>query len=230
MQIPEFLNRGLLATALTHRSALNERVSRAKESNERLEYLGDAVLELVVSDFLYQQMANAGEGKLTALRSSLVKTTTLSEVGRELGLGELLYLSRGEESGGGRENETLLADTLEAVIGALYLDQGLPVAKKFIEEAILVRFQEIVAKKLYKDGKSTLQEIVQSSGLPAPRYEVVREAGPDHDKYFTVEVKVGETVYAQGEGKSKQTAQQQAAVAALARIERHEINLGKDMV
>lgn len=213
--LPSFKNENLLKTALTHRSALNEHKNEASESNERLEYLGDAVLELITTEFLYTTMPDAPEGKMTAIRSALVKTTTLSQVGKELGLGKLLFLSKGEEISGGRENEALTANTVEAVIGAIYLDQGLTAARDFITEHILSRFDEVMQKKLYKDAKSSLQEEVQACGFEAPIYQVLREEGPDHDKSFTVAVFVGNKQVGEGAGKSKQLAQQVAAAQAL---------------
>lgn len=219
LEIPKFKNEQLLKTALTHRSALNEHRREKVESNERLEYLGDAVLELITTEFLYHRLPGTPEGKLTAIRSALVKTTTLSEVGRELGLGQMLYLSKGEEISGGRENDTLLADTVEAVLGALFLDQGLDVVQKFVHEAILTRFDEVMKKKLYRDPKSSLQEEVQAYGFEAPIYKVVAESGPDHDKSFSVAVFVAGQKVGLGDGKSKQLAQQAAALQAL-----HEVN------
>ncbi len=217
--IPRFKNQQLLDTALTHRSALNEKVAKSRESNERLEYLGDAVLELIATEFLYHKMPDTQEGKLTAVRSALVKTTTLSEVGKSLNLGQMIHLSRGEENSGGRENETLIADTLEAILGALYLDQGIEVVKAFVAETILTKFEDILSKKLYKDPKSSLQEEIQALGFEAPQYKVVKEDGPDHDKCFTVVVYAGGKMCGQGEGKSKQLAQQAAAAEALKLLE-----------
>jgi len=219
MKIPEFKNKQIWLTALTHRSALNEKVSSALESNERLEYLGDAVLELVVTEFLYQKMPEASEGTLTAIRSALVKTTTLCEVGKDLALGEQLYLSKGEEGGGGRENCALIADTLEAVIGGLYLDQGIEVVKSFITEVILSKFEQVVESGLYRDAKSTLQEEVQALGYNTPNYQVLKAEGPDHDKIFTIAVVVEGKRLGVGVGKSKQIAQQQAASQALKLVE-----------
>jgi ribonuclease-3 len=215
--LPTFKTPALLMTALSHRSSLNERSSgtTASESNERLEFLGDAVLELISTQFLYDKFPSEPEGVLTAYRSALVKTTTLAEVARELGLGERLYLSKGEESTGGRNNDGLLADVMEAVIGALYLDQGLDVVTKFLTQHLFVKFDQILQNKLYKDHKSQLQEIVQSQGLATPAYVVTKEIGPDHDKDFTVEVMVAGEVKGTGTGKSKQQAQQQAAAEAL---------------
>lgn len=221
--LPTFNHSALLETALTHRSALNEPDSGTSSpvSNERLEFLGDAVLELAVTKYLYALLPDEPEGVLTAYRSALVKTTTLAMVGRKLGLGQRLFLSKGEEATGGRDNESLLADTTEAVIGALYLDQGFAAANRFIEQHILPEFAEIKQKKLFKDAKSYLQELVQSQGLPTPIYQVVGEEGPDHLKVFTVQVLVGENVCGQGQGNSKHHAQQAAATAALAAFEKN---------
>ena len=214
-QIPDFRNKLLLITALTHRSAINEHMTAARESNERLEYLGDAVLELVATEFLYHQLPDASEGKLTAIRSSLVRTTTLSKVAQSLGVGGMLYLSHGEEASGGRISDALLADTMEAIIGAIYLDQGFDGARAFITEAILTQYDEIVEEKSYKDSKSAFQEEVQSLGLETPVYTVESETGPDHDKKFVVSVSLGGEVVARGTGRSKQLAEQIAANAAL---------------
>ncbi len=214
-KLPNFQNPLLLETALTHRSALNEKLSQATESNERLEFLGDAVLELVSSEYLYQRCTTEPEGILTAYRSALVKTTTLAKVAQKLQLGERLYLSRGEESTGGRANMSLLADTVEAVIGALYLDQGYAAAQSFIAEHILSLLDDVLQKRLYKDAKSDLQELVQAKKWPTPEYRVIEATGPDHEKEFVIEVVINNESFARGEGKSKQIAQQQAAAAAL---------------
>jgi ribonuclease-3 len=217
-ELPTFTNPLLLETALTHRSALNERLSRATESNERLEFLGDAVLELISTEYLYSRCQAAPEGVLTAYRSALVKTTTLARVAKKLQLGERLYLSRGEEVTGGRTNVSLLADTVEAVIGALYLDQGYAVAQAFVETHILSLFDEVVQQRLYKDAKSDLQELVQSKKWPTPEYTVLEATGPDHEKNFVIEVVINGAPFARGEGRSKQLAQQEAAAAALEKL------------
>ncbi len=217
-ELPAFQNPLLLETALTHRSALNERLSSATESNERLEFLGDAVLELVSTAYLFERCPDEPEGILTAYRSALVKTTTLAQVAKKLQLGERLYLSRGEESTGGRENASLLADTVEALIGALYLDQGYEQASSFIQTHILSLFDNVIQHRLYKDAKSDLQELVQSKKWPTPEYRVIQATGPDHEKNFVVEVIISGEPYARGEGKSKQLAQQQAATAALEKL------------
>lgn len=217
--LPSFHNQNLLTTALTHRSALNEKTTSASESNERLEFLGDAVLELITTQYLYDHFPSEPEGVLTAYRSALVKTTTLAEVAQELGLGEMLFMSKGEEATGGRENISLLADTMEAVIGALYLDQGMEVVTTFLSTNLFPKFSAIQQQKLYKDAKSALQEFVQSKGSSAPHYSVINEKGPDHNKVFTVQVSVDNTVLGQGTGKSKQQAQQSAAAQALEKIQ-----------
>ncbi len=207
-------NPDLLEEALTHRSYLNENQT-VKTHNERLEFLGDAVLELVVSEFLYHKFPDKPEGELTAYRAALVRTTTLASLALKLKLGEHLRLSKGEEFTGGRTNISLLANTFEAVIGAIYLDTGYDTAKKFIEKHLLPQIDEIIKQKLFKDYKSTLQEAVQSQGSLSPEYQVVSESGPDHDKNFTIRVLVNNSEVAQGQGKSKQAAQQAAAQRAL---------------
>ncbi len=216
--LPKFKNSLLLKTALTHRSALNESISPASESNERLEFLGDAVLELATTGFLFKKFPHEPEGVLTAYRSSLVKTTTLAKVAQELNLGQKLYMSKGEESTGGRNNPSLLADTTEAIIGAIYLDQGYEATKKFLEKNLFNKFDQIKKLKLYQDSKSLLQEIVQSKNFDAPLYKVIKEKGPDHDKQFTVEVLVNSKSVGTGAGKSKQLAQQAAAQEALKKL------------
>lgn len=216
--LPKFNDQNLIITALTHKSALNEQLSTAKESNERLEYLGDAVLELATTNFLFHKFPKQPEGTLTAYRSALVKTTTLAQVAEELELGQKLYMSKGEESGGGRENVGLLANTIEAVIGALYLDQGFQKVEEFLHQHLFPKFDQILDQKLYKDAKSLLQEEVQAKGDQTPVYQVIGEDGPDHDKIFTVEVLINNEKISIGKGKSKQQAQQEAAQKALEKI------------
>lgn len=217
--LPKFKDQQLIITALTHRSALNEKISTATESNERLEYLGDAVLELATTNFLFAKFPHKPEGELTAFRSSLVKTTTLAEVAQDLSLGQQLYMSKGEENGGGRENIALLANTVEAVIGAIYLDQGFEAVVEFLTANLFPKFDQIYEQKLYKDAKSLLQEEVQAKGFEAPNYEVIKAEGPDHDKVFTVDVHINGKKTATGTGKSKQLAQQEAAKEALKDLE-----------
>jgi len=213
-----FNNPQLLTTALSHRSSLNEKVqagTTATESNERLEFLGDAVLELAVTLYLYERHPDEDEGKLTVYRSALVRTETLAALARELQLNDQMYLSKGEELGGGRDNDSLLADLMEAVIGALYLDQGFEVVQQFLAQHLYPKFDQILADKSYKDQKSYLQETVQAKGFPTPVYKLLEAVGPDHDKEFTVAVLVGEQTLGVGKGHSKQIAQQAAAKAAL---------------
>jgi ribonuclease-3 len=213
--LPTFKDTSLLETALTHRSALNEKQSRATESNERLEFLGDAVLELATTRFLYAKFPTETEGVLTSYRSALVKTTSLASVAIEHGLGNELKMSKGEEATGGRDNPGLLADTFEAVLGGLYLDQGFEAAEAFLHKTLFIHLDKILTDRSYKDAKSELQERVQALGFSTPDYVVIEEVGPDHDKTFTISVSVGNKVVGQGVGRSKQQAQQAAAENAL---------------
>lgn len=208
-----FTDFNIYVQSLTHKSWVNEHAG-TRTSNERLEFLGDAVLEFVVSSHLYRKFPDKEEGYLTALRANLVNTTNLSQVARTLKLGENIYLSKGEEDTGGRDNPSILADTLEAIIGAVFLDSGLDAATKFIENYILSGLDKKLKEPL-KDSKSLLQELVQSHGFPAPRYEVTNEEGPDHAKKFTVEVKFDSKTQGLGVGKNKSEAEQVAAKNAL---------------
>ncbi len=208
-----FSNKSLLDLALTHRSWVNEHKG-ARTSNERLEFLGDAVLEFVVSRELYETFPSKDEGYLTALRASLVNTTSLAQVAADLDIGAVIYLSKGEEDGGGRNNTSLLADTVEAIIGALFIDGGLLPTEKFIDQNLLFDLKERAELPL-KDPKSQLQELVQSKGLSAPRYKVIEESGPDHNKKFVIEVYINGKAAGRGEGKSKSLAEQEAARQAL---------------
>ena len=208
----DFKNKKLFEQALTHKSWLNEN-SKVRESNERLEFLGDAVLEYLVSKELYRLFPKKREGYLTVLRANLVNTKNLSQVAKRLDLGMSLYLSKGEEEGGGRDNPSLLADTVEAIIGAIFLDRGIDASEKFVKKYFFSDLSEKLSQPL-KDAKSTLQEKVQARGLPAPIYHVVSESGPDHSKNFVVEVKIASRV-ATGEGKNKGEAEQHAATDAL---------------
>jgi ribonuclease-3 len=208
-----FKNKELLKLALTHKSWVNEHPGE-RESNERLEFLGDAILEFVVSRELYNHFPKKEEGYLTALRANLVNTTNLAEIATKLEVGSSLYLSKGEEDGGGRKNPSLLADTVEAIIGALFLDSGLDVAENFIKENLITEIPKKISKPL-KDAKSRLQEYVQSQGFPAPKYTVVEQSGPDHAKEFVVEVFVNGQSWGRGIGKSKSLAEQEAAKVGL---------------
>ena len=211
----EFNDAELLRQAFTHRSYLNEHRGASIGHNERLEFLGDAVLELIATHFLYEKFPEKDEGELTAFRAALVNAVTLSEVAQEIGMNDYLLLSRGEAKDQGRARGVLLANAIEALIGAIYLDQGLDAARTFISEHLFPKIDYIVKKRLWQDPKSTLQEKVQEHDGVTPHYTVMRESGPDHDKQFVVGVYVRETLLAQGEGKSKQEAEQTAARAAL---------------
>lgn len=208
-----FENQELLEQSFTHKSWVNENQNK-RESNERLEFLGDAILEFIVSKEIYLIFPEEEEGYLTTLRSNLVNTKNLAHLAEKLGIGDKIYLSRGEEEGGGRKNPSILADTLEAVIGALFLDQGIDITYKFVKRHLLSEVPEKISKPL-KDTKSRLQEYVQSKGHPAPIYKVIKTSGPDHSKKFTVEVLVSGKPKGQGKGKNKSTAAQAAANNAL---------------
>ena len=210
----EFINLDLLITALTHRSYVNEHRSTVKEHNERLEFLGDAVLELVVTEFLYGNYEEP-EGILTNWRSSLVRTESIGAAAARLGFEPLLRLSRGEKRGTERARAQILANSFEAVTGALYLDKGYEAAKVFITANILSTFADILKSGSWMDPKSHLQEVVQSQGGSTPQYKVLNEEGPDHDKIFTVGVYVDNDLKGQGNGPSKQAAQVAAATTAL---------------
>ena len=211
----KFNDIGVLEQAFTHRSFLNENREIKRGHNERLEFLGDAVLELVTTDFLYKKYEDKAEGELTALRSALVNTISISEVAGELGFNEYLMLSRGEAKDEGRARQYILANTFESVVGAIYLDQGYAAADTFISTFLLPQIDEIVEKGLWVDAKSKLQEEVQERFSMTPMYETVSEIGPDHDKTFTVRVKYGDGKVAEGNGKSKQEAEQEAAREAV---------------
>lgn len=214
MTLPEFNNKNLLRQAFIHRSYLNE--AKDKElSNERLEFLGDSVLSFVVSKYLYDTYPNFEEGILTNLRAQLVNTRSLAETSEELGLGELLILSKGEEESKGRQNQTILANTFEAFIGALFLDQGIETVSDFIKTTLFHKAEEFVTSKSFKDPKSLLQEKIQSQKKVSPLYKVIKEEGPPHKKTFTVGVYSGGTLLAMGLGRSKHTAEEEAAKEAL---------------
>jgi ribonuclease III len=215
----EFKDIQYLITAFTHRSYLNEHRKTVSEHNERLEFLGDAVLELVVTEYLYANYSEP-EGILTNWRSSLVRTESISAAASRLGFEPLLRLSRGEKRGTDRARAQILANCFEAVIGAIYLDQGYDASKKLIETAILSTFADILSSGSWLDPKSRMQEVAQSELGFTPVYKVVEEVGPDHDKIFTVAVMVEDKVYGSGKGPSKQAAQQAAAEAALKKLKK----------
>lgn len=210
-----FTNKELLQRAFTHRSYLNENRHLDLRHNERLEFLGDAVLELVTTEFLFDKYPDRTEGELTAYRAGLVNTMTLSSVAAALEMNDYLLLSKGESKDTGRARQYILANTFEAVVGALYLDQGYEVTKGFIATNIFPLVDEIVEQRLWQDAKSRFQEVAQEKTSVTPIYQTVNETGPDHDRHFTVGVFLGEQKIAEGEGKSKQEAEQDAAQKAL---------------
>lgn len=211
----EFHNLELLKEALTHRSAINEDGSGRATHNERLEFLGDAVLELVTTEFLFEKYPTRTEGDLTSFRAALVRTESLAEVAERLGYGQYLYMSKGEETTGGRTRPYILANSFEAVIGAIYLDQGMDACKIFIARELLPKIEQIVSQRLDIDPKSKLQELAQDTMRITPSYRLVEAIGPDHDKTFVMAVWIGEKEFGRGQGHSKQDAEQQAAGLAL---------------
>lgn len=211
----KFKKRLWLTRALTHRSYLNEAKEKGLESNERLEFLGDSILSFVVSDLLYQQYPQYPEGTLTNIRSNLVNTKTLAQQAKKLKIGDYLFLSKGEEESEGKTNRSLLADAFEAVIGAIYLDQGYEKVKKFIIGRSQPLLEKIIISGRFKDYKSLLQEKLQAKKKLSPIYKTLEEKGPDHNKTFTVGVFDEKKMLATGEGKSKQTAESEAARLAL---------------
>lgn len=211
-----FANKDLLLTALTHRSYVNEnRVQGVREHNERLEYLGDAVLELLVTEFLFAKFPEKPEGELTALRAALVNTDSICDASNELGINNALRLSRGEARDTGRARRSILANAFEAVLGAAYLDGGYDAAKKIVDVVILPKIDMVIEKRLWVDAKSYFQEKAQEILSITPTYELVDSVGPDHDKLFVCVVKLGADNVAEGRGKSKQEAETMAARNAL---------------
>ena len=217
----DFENIDLLVTALTHRSYLNEHKKSASEHNERLEFLGDAVLELVTTDFLFSNY-DKPEGILTAWRSALVRTESIGAAGERLGYEKLIRMSRGEKQGSARARQQILANAFEATTGAIYLDKGYEAAKKYITDNILSTLPQILEEESWRDPKSYLQEISQARDGFTPIYKVLKEDGPDHDKNFTLGVFVGDKKMGEGEGPSKQTAQQEAAREAIRKYKNDE--------
>lgn len=210
-----FNDKKLLEQAFIHRSYINENAGLKLGHNERLEFLGDAVLELITTDYLYNKYPDKDEGDLTALRSSLVNATICGEIAAELGMNEFLLLSKGEAKDIGKARGYILANTYEAFVGAVYLDRGYEVAKDFISKTIFGKIDGIVEKKLWRDPKSLVQEKSQEFLSVTPSYRVLHEVGPDHDKHFTIGIFFGEDCIAEGKGKSKQEAEQDAAHRAL---------------
>ncbi|MBP7859536.1 ribonuclease III [Patescibacteria group bacterium] len=209
----------LFEKAFTHRSFLNENKHKNYESNERLEFLGDAVLQLLTSEFLFIKYEKNAEGILTAYRASIVNTVSLAEEAKRLEYGKFLRMSRGEETTGGRNREYILANTFEAVLGAIFLSSGIEVCKKFLEKNLFYKIDKIVQEGEYRDAKSKFQEIVQEKYDVTPIYKTLKEWGPDHDKNFEVGVYIKDKLTAKGTGASKQKAENDAAKEALRKIE-----------
>ncbi|MFZ2126539.1 MAG: ribonuclease III [Candidatus Microsaccharimonas sp.] len=217
----EFKNIDLLVTAFTHRSYVNEHRKSVSEHNERLEFLGDAVLELVVTDFLFKNYSEQ-EGILTSWRAALVRTESIGEAGQKIGYEPLIRMSRGEKQGGERARQQILANAFEALIGAIYLERGYDDAAEFIHKHISSKLENILTEGSWRDPKSHLQEVMQRKDGVTPRYVVIEEVGPDHDKIFTLGVYSGDRLVSKGTGPSKQHAQQEAAREALLTYEKGE--------
>lgn len=214
-----FKNKSLIEQALTHSSYANEKKMKPFSDNERLEFLGDAVLELVSSDFLYKAFPDMPEGKLTKLRASLVCEPTLAFCAVEMGLGAYLRLGKGEDATGGRTRKSVLSDALEATIGAIYLDGGIEIARGYIMKFIL---NDIENKQMFSDSKSLLQEFLQAEKKEVPEYVLISESGPDHAKTYDVEVRCMNQVLAKGQGQTKKAAEQEAAYKALLVLQNKE--------
>lgn len=213
----QFRDKRLLKQAVTHSSFANEQKINKHDDYERLEFLGDAVLELVSSEFLFQENKQMTEGQLTRMRASIVCEPALAYCARELGLEEFILLGKGEEMTGGRTKDSIISDTMESIIGAIYIDNGMEHAKAFIHRFIL---SDLDHKKLFYDAKTILQEYVQQKSAGSLHYETVREEGPDHDKVFVVEVKIDDRKIGEGSGRTKKAAEQQAAYEALVCLQR----------
>ncbi|MEX0917962.1 MAG: ribonuclease III [Candidatus Paceibacterota bacterium] len=211
-----FSDKNTLLSAITHRSYLNEHREAVHEHNERLEFLGDAVLELAVTDFLFRKYLEKPEGELTAVRAALVNTVSLALAADAIGLNEFLLMSKGEAKDTGRARQYILANAFEACIGAIYIDQGYEAAEAFVGRQLYQRTEEIVEKRLWQDAKSRFQELAQEHANVTPTYEMLSQVGPDHDRIFTVGVFLRNEQVAEGQGRSKQEAEQQAAEHAVA--------------
>lgn len=211
----QFADIKVLLSAITHRSYLNEHREATWEHNERLEFLGDAVLELVVTDYLFHKYPEKPEGELTAVRAALVNTISLAGASEELGINDYLLMSKGEAKDVGRARQYILANAFEACIGAIYIDQGYDAAKEFIASRLFPKTDEIVHKRLWQDAKSRFQELAQEHASVTPTYETIAQEGPDHDRVFTVGVYLRKELIAEGSGRSKQEAEQEAAEHAI---------------
>lgn len=214
----KFTNKDILTEALTHSSYANEHKANKFKDNERLEFLGDAILDLVVSDFLYKKHKDLPEGDLSKLRASIVCEAFLIKAAKEISLGQFMLLGKGEEMTGGRQRTSVLADAFEAVIGAIYLDSGLESAQKFIHKFIISFMESLTESKRIEDYKTQLQETIQKTSTKPILYVVVSEEGPDHDKYFEVEVTHANLVLGSGSGRTKKEAEQKAAYKALQKL------------
>lgn len=210
-----FSDKNLILSAVTHRSYLNEHREATQEHNERLEFLGDAVLELVVTDFLFRKYPKKPEGELTAVRAALVNTVSLAAAADAIGLNGFMLMSKGEAKDTGRARQYILANAFEAVIGAIYLDKGYDEAERFIARELFAKTEEIVEKRLWQDAKSRFQELAQEHHSVTPTYELLSQEGPDHDRVFTVGVFLHKEKIAEGKGRSKQEAEQEAAEQAI---------------
>lgn len=214
-----FKDKSLIERALMHSSYTNEKHLKKYECNERLEFLGDAVLELVSSAYLFNEFPKASEGELTKTRASMVCEPSLAMCARDIGLGDYLLLGKGEEATGGRKRDSITSDAMEALIGAIYLDGGFTNAKEFIHKFILSDLED---KKLFFDSKTILQEIVQAKGKEAVNYRLTGEDGPDHNKVFSVNAEIGGVSYGSGKGRSKKAAEQEAAYRAILRLKKEQ--------
>jgi len=213
-----FHDLSLLEQAIVHSSYLNENPGYATFSNERLEFLGDAILGFIIAEKLYQDFSGLAEGEMTKLRSVLVRRDTLARVARTIGLGDYLYLGKGEEASGGRHKSANLAGALEAMITAVFLDQGLTITRELVLKLFADELQKVIRQGTEVDYKSQLQELIQSRYQSTPDYRLIEATGPDHDKRFTVEVVFGDTVLGRGSGKSKKVAESEAARSALEQL------------
>jgi ribonuclease-3 len=209
----------LLKTALTHRSYLNEHRGMHLENNERLEFLGDAVLELIISSELFKKYPKKPEGELTAIRSALVRTESLAQESRLLGVGEHILMSKGEEVSGGKDKDFILANLYEAVLGAIYLDQGIEVCREFVKRTVLKKLNRVIDQELFIDPKTRVQELIQAKYKVTPTYTLIKQRGPDHDRTFTVGLKVGKKLMTKGTGISKQKAEEDAARKCIEKLE-----------
>jgi ribonuclease-3 len=216
----KFKNRNYLQTAFTHRSYLNEHKEENIENNERLEFLGDAVLELIISSNLYHNYPDKAEGELTSIRAALVRTESIAEETKRLKVGQYLRMSKGEEESGGQEKTYLLANLYESIIGAIYLEAGYEECRSFVDRTLLKKIKRIIREELFIDPKTKVQEIIQERFKVTPTYELVKEEGPDHEKSFTVEIKRANRTIAYGVGHSKQKAEEDAARNAIELLEK----------